>query len=86
MLVLVHYKKNFCSISFSRGDIAFFYIWVVSMEALIEEVSNNNWFNFFCNFCEWQGQLQLLTNLRRDLRHSPKIGTAYCGPSYLKSY
>jgi len=45
------------------------------METLIEEASNNNWFNFFCHFCEW-GQLQLLTNSCRDFRHSHNIGTA----------
>ena len=31
---------------------------------LIGEASNNNWF-IFCHFCDWWGQLQLLTNLRR---------------------
>jgi len=55
------------------------------METLIEEVSNNNWFNFFCHFCGWWVQLQLFTNLRRDLSHSPKIGTAYCIPFSWKS-
>jgi len=47
------------------------------METLIDEASNKKWFNFFYRFCEWWAQLQLLTNLHRDLKHSPKIGTAY---------
>jgi len=48
---------------------------VVSMETLIEEASDIYSFNFFCHFYEWWAQLQLLTNLHRDLRHLFKIDT-----------
>jgi len=63
MLVQVHLKKNFV-LALSVVEILHFSIFrVVSMDTLIEEVSNNTWFNFFCHFCEWWGQLHLLTNV-----------------------
>jgi len=52
MFILLYLKKVFF-LGHSVVEILYFSIfWVISMETLIEEVSNNNWFNFFWHFCE----------------------------------